>query len=310
MTRQRFVWLGLALALVCAAASSLRAQQFTFQKFSIPQNVGALSVSGINDFGTTSGDLVDSHGNTKGWVRDPFGNVFSFVEPRNTGAPIFTRANGINDLGVVAGDYFDNAVGTNQGYIAFAGKFQTYTVPGVAPGTYTTLDSINNFGSLCGFVGDDALVSTHGKPTVFSVDSSSFTFCEGINDLTWTVGAYLDNNSVWHGWIRAPSGVITTYDAPGASTTAGTPQSNPCNLSASGGTRIYGINDHGEIAGHFWDSSFVEHGFVLSPGGNFTLIDVPGAISTSLGSLNNLGQVDGHYIDPNCNYLGYIARPK
>ena len=42
----------------------------------------------------------------------------------------------------------------------------------------------------------------------------------------------------------------------------------------------------------------------------FTQIDGPGAISTSLGALNNLGQVTGHYVDAHCNNLGYIATPK
>lgn len=314
MTRQRYLSLGLALVLGCAAASSLRAQQFTFQTFSIQQNTGALSVSGLNDFGTTSGDFVDVHGNTEGWVRDPLGNISTVINPRNTpppGKPHYTRANGINDIGVIGGDYYDTAAGAYMGYFAFAGKFTPYTVPGQPSGTQTSVDGLANFGSFCGYVGNQAFVTINGKATVFSVDSSSFTFCENVNDLGWAVGGYTDNNTgISHGWIRNPfNGQITTYDAPGASSTTGTPENNPCKLDVNGGTAVYGINDLGELAGHFWDTSFNEHGFVLSPNGNFTQIDVPGAISTSLGNVNNIGQVDGHYLDSHCNNLGYIATP-
>ncbi|MGA8729660.1 MAG: hypothetical protein WB608_12990 [Terracidiphilus sp.] len=311
MPKQLFLSFGLTLALGGAATSSIWAQQFTFQTFSIPQNKGPLSVSGLNDLGITSGDLVDGSGNTKAWVRDPHGNVNIFVEPRNTAAPIYTRANGINDLGVVAGDYFDNAANAYEGFFAFFGRFQSYTVPGAAPGLATSVDGINSFGSFCGYVGNDAFVSINGKASVFNVNTSNFSFCENINSFAWSVGAYQESSGLWHGWIRNPSnGLITQYDAPGASSKVGTPGNTNCPLSPNGGTRIYGINDHGEIAGHFWDASFVEHGFVLSPEGKFTQIDVPGAVLTSLGALNNLGQVTGHYVDTSCNNLGYIARPK
>ena len=308
MTKQRFLSLVLVVVFGCVAAS---AQEFTFQTFSIPQNTGALAVDGINDFGTTSGNIVDSSGNTKAFVRDSRGNVNIFVEPRNTATPSYTRANHINDLGVVVGDYVDTAANSQQGFFEFAGKFQSYTVPGAAPGAGTSVDSINNLGSFCGFVGTEAFVTVNGKATVFNVDSSIFSFCEDINDLLWTVGGYQDSSNLWHGWIRTPfNSVITTYDAPGASTSVSTPASNPCNLAPVGGSRIYGINNLGEIAGQFWDKSFVEHGFVLYPGGKFVQIDVPGAISSSLGSINNLGQITGHYIDASCNNLGYIATPK
>ena len=35
------------------------------------------------------------------------------------------------------------------------------------------------------------------------------------------MGTYVDDNSVTHGFVRAPHGEITTFDSPGAGTSAG-----------------------------------------------------------------------------------------
>jgi hypothetical protein len=64
------------------------------------------------------------------------------------------------------------------------------------------------------------------------------------------------------------------------------------------------------MVGHYWDTSNVEHGFVLQPDGKFQKIDVPGAALTSGGAVNNFGQVAGHYVDSSCNSRGYIGTPK
>src|ERR1700679_4255478 len=59
---------------------------------------------------------------------------------------------------------------------------------------------------------------------------------------------------------------FTTFDAPGAGTTA----------SALQGTAAFSINAAGDIAGFETDSSGVHHGFVRSAAGAFTEFDASG----------------------------------
>ena len=59
-------------------------------------------------------------------------------------------------------------------------------------------------------------------------------------------------------------GAIITFDAPGAGTG---PQQ---------GTLAYAINQAGTIAGYYFDSNPVTHGFLRAPDGSFTTFDAPG----------------------------------
>src|SRR5260370_41456549 len=81
-------------------------------------------------------------------------------------------------------------------------------------------------------------------------------------------GIYDDNSNVWHGFVRAPSGAIKTFDAPGAGTGSG-----QGTFTAS----TDGLNPAGAIAGYTLDASNVYHGFVRAPNGAITTFDVPGA---------------------------------
>jgi hypothetical protein len=316
MTRRWLMLFGLAALLLCTAAPLARAQAFTFQTFAItgtapgPNNLG---VQGLNDFGATSGNLIDTSNNHKAWVRDARGNVTILVDPLDKVVPTFTVADHNNDLAAVVGEYYDSGANEFLGFFYFRGKFNSYAVPGMAAGGTTSVDGINNFGGFCGFTANppfsqfNAFVSSVGKTDVFTVNGSTDAFCQGINDRGVAVGAYYDSAGVVHGWVRTPwNGEIKTFDAPGASNVVG-PQ--PCGSGSAGGTAIYGINDLGEMVGHYWDTSNVEHGFVLRPDGRFHKIDVPGATLTAGGAVNNFGQVTGHYVDSSCNSYGYIGTP-
>src|ERR1039458_10624569 len=58
---------------------------------------------------------------------------------------------------------------------------------------------------------------------------------------------------------------IITFDAPGAGKGAGQ------------GTIAFGHDARGAIMGYYLDASNVYHGFLRTPDGRFTTIDVPGA---------------------------------
>ena len=90
---------------------------------------------------------------------------------------------------------------------------------------------------------------------------SAVTAAEGINLAGTIAGLYADASFVFHGFLRAPDGTITTFDAPGA----------------VNGTTPSGINPAGAIAGTYSDASFVGHGFLRAPDGTITTFDPPGS---------------------------------
>ena len=67
-------------------------------------------------------------------------------------------------------------------------------------------------------------------------------------------GNYIDANGVNHGFVRAPDGRFTFFDAPGAGTGAGQ------------GTIPLTNNDRGEITGVYFDNNNVLHAFLRLAG--------------------------------------------
>jgi hypothetical protein len=108
---------------------------------------------------------------------------------------------------------------------------------------------------------------------------------------------------VSHGYVRAPDGTITTFDAPGAGTGAGQ------------GTMPAGIDPARTIEGVYADASNVFHGFVRTKSGTITTFDAPGADTTDSGygtfpsSLNDFGAITGYYLDASSVYHGFLRSP-
>jgi hypothetical protein len=103
------------------------------------------------------------------------------------------------------------------------------------------------------------------------------------------------------------SSEIITFDAPGASTAAGSGQ----------GTFPDGINEAGTITGHYIDSHNVNHGFLRNAGGGeFITFDAPGA-GTTAGSgqgtfpkgINKVGAITGRYVDAHNVNHGFLRSP-
>lgn len=113
-------------------------------------------------------------------------------------------------------------------------------------------------------------------------------------------GYYLDGNSVFHGFLRAPDGRITTFDAPNAGTIPGS------------GTGALGINRWGAITGNFTDNNYNTHGFVRAPDGTFTTFDAPNAYQpycTCPEAINDRGEVVGFYYDQSAMLHGFLRTP-
>jgi len=122
-------------------------------------------------------------------------------------------------------------------------------------------------------------------------------------------GVSLDASNVYHGFLRAPDGAITTFDAPGAGTGPGQ------------GTFSDGINQAGTIEGEYVDASNVAHGFLRAPDGTFTTFEAPGA-GTGSGApgcsltvtcqgtvpenINAPGAITGQYVDASGVNHGFL----
>jgi uncharacterized membrane protein len=107
-----------------------------------------------------------------------------------------------------------------------------------------------------------------------------------------TVGAYYDDQGAFHGFLRSPTGAITTLDAPGAASTQGTVP--------------IAINDRGQIVGLALDGQGGGRGFLYERGA-FTPVDAPGAAThTGPRDINNRGQMVGSYRDAAGGSHGFL----
>jgi len=184
----------------------------------------------------------------------------------------------INDAGAVTGHYLD----ANTLYHGFL------RTPG---GEFITLDA-PGMGTSVGFR--------------FGAFANSINSSININNRGTITGNYIDANHVSHGFLRNPGGGFITLDAPGASSAAG----------SFDGTFPSSINNGGTISGNYIDSKELIHGFLRSPGGEFTTFDAPGASSVAAAgygtlpqSINDAGAVTGHYTDAHNVARGFARGP-
>jgi len=127
------------------------------------------------------------------------------------------------------------------------------------------------------------------------------TFASGMNIRGAVTGSYIDANNVYHGFLRSREGGFTTFEAPGADTTAG----------SFNGTSPSSINDLGAITGEYFDATGFGHGFLRSPEGKFTTFDVTGVGgygSTPI-AINLEGAVVGYYTDSNFSFRAFLRSP-
>jgi hypothetical protein len=153
-----------------------------------------------------------------------------------------TLPTGINTSGVITGTYVDSNLAYHGFVRAANGTITEFDVPGAITGTGSATYALGT------------------RPI-------------GINDSGTIVGTYLDTSYTYHGFVRAASGAITTFDAPGAS--------------AGGGTIPICIDAAGDVAGAYFNSSGAS-GFIRAASGAITEFNVPGA-----GGSNNIWDMDG-----------------
>ena len=116
-----------------------------------------------------------------------------------------------------------------------------------------------------------------------------------INATGVITGAYIDRNTIGHGFIRTAAGKYTNFSAPGGvQLTAGV-----------------GINSGNVITGFSLDANSAFHGFVRTKAGVITNFDAPGAGTlagqgTEPYSINTAGTITGFYNDSTGVYHGFM----
>jgi hypothetical protein len=140
-----------------------------------PYGQGTFAI-GLNPWGAIVGSYLDASNVYDGFLRAPNG-VFTTIDV--TGA-LATRALNINVAGVIARWYRD-ASNVHYGFVRTpSGAITTFDAPGAGTGGYQGTMTAN-FSSL--------------------------------NDAGAITGNYTDSGGVNHGYVRAPNGTFTTFDA-------------------------------------------------------------------------------------------------
>jgi hypothetical protein len=227
---------------------------------------------------------------------------YAFQDIINPGDVTFNQELGINSSGEIAG-YFGsgNAGFPNKGYTTVPPSYNTsFTNENFPASAQTQVTGINDAGTTVGFWSDTNLGG--GDNNFGFVDQGGvFTGVNnpntgagpptinqllGVNNGNLAVGFYVDGNGVTHGYTYGIVGGIFSADINDPNAGAGSGQ----------GTTAAAINNAGEIAGFYVDSSGVFHGFVDS-GGSFSTIDPTGSTSTVLLGINDNGFAVGDWID-------------
>lgn len=179
-----------------------------------------------------------------------------------------TQPQAINPAGVITGSYQDANSGFGTGYHGFVRS---------PNGTITVFDPLDSTNTI-----------------------STNTIVTGINPEGTITGYYADTFGVNHGFLTASNGQITTIDDSGASPPVGANQFF--------GTFPLGINSAGEITGYYYDTGFVNHGFLRTPGGTFTTFDRLPQGGTTPEAINPAGEIMGFYVDSDPEGVHFFLR--
>jgi len=314
---------GAAIVLVSAATAGSADAKSQLTTFDPTGSISTYAVS-INKSGTVAGYYAVSSDATHGFVRTSDGTITAFDPKGSTSTGVAS----INDNGDIAGWYRDasgtyfNFVRASDGTITKFKASQGYepyalglNAKGKVAGWYYTYD----YGT-AGFVG-----MPQGKMKQLAV--------QGVAINTRGDVAGIDGSQ---GFVRTPSGKITTFSGPGSpnSTTptsindsgvvagydrTGCGTAHGFSRTANGDatavdppnseyTLVQAVNDKGALTGVYYYGGY--HGFVLSRGGSYKAFDAPGATyGTYPQSINTNGEVAGEYFDGNDVQHGFVGMP-
>ena len=190
---------------------------------------------------------------------------------------VTTFPNGINDAGVIVGNYQDPSFHFH-GFVKTGSIFTTVDAPGTLD---TRLNGINASGQMVGTINNTlstirGFLDVGGVFTPIVVPTAKFgTAPRGINASGTVVGQYTD--AVLRRGFLFTGGSFFSIDITGALE-----------------TDAFGINPAGDIVGAYVDVAGHNNGF-LYDAGTFYQLDFPGAFNTELGGINDSGTIIGDY---------------
>jgi uncharacterized membrane protein len=271
-----FLFLALSLVYVPTALAT----QYTYTSFDVPgYNLFDESFD-INNSGQIVGMVWE--GSTLGFLKE--GENYTFMRPfgyQGTGS-------GINNNGVVAGNY-------SLGMYTYSGGVYS-NVPTPLHGTPIGVNDINNSGVIVGGLGGGngyyLMDGVYHEVIIPNGTDNAMS----INDLGEIAGTYTDQSGINHGYIyKIGEGSFKLIDYPGALD-----------------TRVYGINNAGQVVGVFSEtgepgSAF--HGFSYD-GTTFSILAYPGTGWANPWGINDLGQIVGSYYGAEDGLIhGFVATP-
>jgi len=183
--------------------------------------------------------------------------------PQVNGSTVSETAFGVNDSGLIVGQFTDNATGTTPGFLFNGSAFAILNPTAFA--TVVNAQGINNNGLVTGFYSSDG-VHQHGF--FYDFGTGHFTLAPdpnipnlvltqflGINDHGLAVGYYQLPDGSQHGLLFDTATQSYSFlDDPNAALTG---------LSI---TQITGVNNAGDIAGFYVDANTgVQRGFFATP---------------------------------------------
>ena len=133
--------------------------------------------------------------------------TFTFSDVHTTKTATETDSYGVNNSGVIVGDYIDSA-GIQHAF-SLAGKKLT-TVDNKACTAATAFYAVNSAGTAVGWCTgtsgtEVSFTWSKGKFTTIKFPKSTGTEATGINDKNDVSGLYLDSSGVQHGFVKKGS---------------------------------------------------------------------------------------------------------
>jgi hypothetical protein len=174
--------------------------------------------------------------------------------PEIPGMP-FNEDNGCNDFGhgvgvaYASGDINLGGNGLGMNWFWDGRDYSFFTVPGATYGA--SVGGLNDWDQISGYYVDGTgtphgFVKNGTNYTTLDVPGAAYTIGNGINNEGVVTGLYVNPDTSHHGFIWS-KGRFITVDA---------------NVTGSIGTEWIGLNDHGDLAGIYFDASHAAHAVI------------------------------------------------
>ena len=245
-----------------------------------------------------------SAGRSHGFMRSPEGDITSIDFP---GASL-TVAAAINDPGDIVGQYaLPSAPTERHGFLLQDGVFSSFDPPGAV---FTNALGINERGDIVGRYCTHLPCAAPGGGSFhgFLLRDGEFTTVDIAGALETDLFKVNARGQILGGFATPDHKENLALLTNDNQTVLAPPGGQPVSLDNGG------VNERGDIVGTYCDFALPclitptgTHGFVIS-GGEFTVIDVPGASATAAVGINARGDIVGSYSDANGTHGFLLSR--